>query len=321
MKKLIFTAVFFCLAVIGFSQSDTLFTNKNQKIPCKIFEINEFEIKYRMANMTDGPIYVIDKSTVRKYTLSNGFTEFLKHDEMSLEHEHKEILGNRQVIKIHPFSFATNHLSFAYEKVIKVGMNLDCEVGYLNSELTGSSSNGNVFGAAYYYNNPFFTGAYIKPGMKFFLGQDFSVKGLKYAHPLKGRYFKFDIAVSYVTVRDIQAQIYNNYPTPPTTINTDLNTVAYGAFINYGRQFILGNLFTLDYYVGAGFTGQSYSYSNPSFLATSRYYGDYGRYTYNYGGFIRTPGVGFSVTAGLRLGYIIPDKSTKAKKVDTGKTL
>lgn len=311
MKKIIFSLVFACLALVGFSQSDTLYTIKNQKIPCKIYEINEFEIKYRMANVVDGPIYVVDKTTVRKYTLSNGFTEMLLQDEMSLQNEHREILGSRQVIKVHPFSFSANHISLAYEKVIKVGMNLDVEAGYINSGIT--TNNYNLYGNAYWGSS---SGVYIKPGMKFFLGQDFSVKGLKYAHPLKGRYFKFDLAISYLSFRNVSAYMYNNTYTQPVMVKTDINTIAYGGFVNYGRQFILGNLFTLDYYIGAGVTGQSNSYSNSS---VNTNYGLDARYISNYGGFFRTPGIGLSFTGGFRLGYIIPEKPAKQKSTEFSK--
>ncbi|MGZ3918964.1 MAG: hypothetical protein ACXVC7_01670 [Bacteroidia bacterium] len=314
MKKLI---LFLSFVLTGFSlasQSDTLYTAKKTKIPCKIYEINEYEIKYRRAEAADGPIYVIDKSSIIKYTLSTGFTEMIMRDELSLENEHKEILGNRQVIKIHPFSFVDNHFSMAYEKVIKVGMNLDVEAGYINS---GMSPNQGITGSGPVSQNPFYSGAYLKPGVKFFLGQDFSVRGLKYAHPLKGRYIKLDLAISFVDYQGIQRTIYSGNPYSTTIITTDLKTTAYGGFVNYGRQFILGNILTMDYYVGVGFTGQSYSYTNPNYLQSTMsnygYYNDISQ-VYNYHGFYRFPAVGLSFTAGFRIGYIIPDKKNNTKK-------
>ncbi len=323
MKRLILTSVLFLLCIIGFAQTDTLFTRKGQKISCKIYEIGESEIKYRLATVLDGPIYVVDKSTVVKYTLSNGFTERLRPDELSLENEHQEIIGNREVIKIHPFGFAFDHITLAYEHVIKVGMNLDVEVGYINSSMTNNST----FGYNTVYNNSggpaYSVGGYIKPGIKFFLGQDFSVKGLKYAHPLKGRYIKLDFAFSYLNFQNIESVLYGNNPYPLTgpitytSVTTDLNSIAYGGFVNYGRQFILGNILTLDYYVGLGFTGQSSSYTNPNYLTTINqnygYYNDKPTVS-NYYGFIRVPTIGLSFTAGLRVGYIIPCKKDKKKK-------
>lgn len=289
-------------------------------------EINESEIKYKWAGNIDGPIYFIDKASVIKYALSNGFVERLVPDELSIENEHKEILGNRQVIKISPFSAAFSHISVAYESVIKVGMNLDIEGGYINSEINSDASNMFRTGLN---NSTHNSGVFIKPGIKFFLGEDFSIKGLKYAHPLKGRYVKLDLAISYINFQDLSMVYYsqNNYPyngvQTVRTVYSNLNTVAYGGFVNYGRQFILGNILTLDYYAGIGFTGQTETYSNPDFFTNpfgtgnqqQYYYGNERNYTSNYHGFIRVPTLGLSFTAGFRVGYIIPQKESRKKKV------
>jgi hypothetical protein len=206
-------------------------------------------------------------------------------------------------------------VSIAYEKVIKVGMNLDAEAGYVNSSMTQYQG---LSGHMYGFNAPFVTGAYIKPGMKFFLGQDFAVRGLKYAHPLKGRYIKIDLAFAYLDFQDVSYSIPGYYPNPPTTISSDVRAFSYGGFINYGRQFILGNLFTLDYYFGVGFTGQSVSYSNPGFTTsnnTLRYgYYDFSRSISSYYGFSRIPTFGLSGTCGFRLGYILPSKKSRIEK-------
>jgi hypothetical protein len=283
-------------------------------------------------------VYVINKSSVLKYTLASGFTEAIVPDEMSIEHEHQEIIKNRSVIKIHPFSFANNQISLAYEKVVKVGMNLDLELGYINNNITQNpliNSNNNLFSdytvryynynyyGSYSYFEPkkiFYSGAYIKPGIKFFLGQDYSIKGLKYAHPLKGRYIKLDLALSLLNFKDVQRVDYVQsapFPSVPvtTTITTNIGSLSYGGFINYGRQFILGNLFTLEYYVGLGYTAQSNNYSNSSFLKSGngRNMDDISKRISNYHGFHRTMS-GISGTAGIRLGYILPDKKTKEKE-------
>lgn len=319
MKKILFFLSIIFISGNIFSQADTLYFQKNKKIACKIAEINESEIKYKLAANLDGPLYVVDKSTVIKYTLANGFTEMLVQDELSIENEHKEILGNRRVIKISPFSPAFNHVSFSYESVIKVGMNLDVEAGYINSEI---NPNYKLYGSS----NLTSSGFYIKPGVKFFLGQDFSVKGLKYAHPLKGRYIKLDLAFSYVNYQGLSLMYNNPYYTPSSiTLQTSINTMAYGGFVNYGRQFILGNILTLEYYAGIGFTGQSYSYSNPNYTvnpypATSNYYyvvpnvARESEVASNYYGFLRVPNFGLSFTAGFRIGYIIPNRSQKSNK-------
>ena len=329
MKKTTLVSLLLFISFFSVAQSDTLYMQKNKKVACKIYEIGEYEIKYKRVDALEGPIYFIDKSTVVKYCLASGFCETITFDELSLEHEHKEILGNRQVIKINPFSFAFNHVGVAYEKVIKIGMNLDIEAGYINSNINTSE---NIFGTGN-YSKILKTGFYFKPGVKFFLGQDFAVKGLKYAHPLKGRYIKLDLAISNVNYNDVSrtynsGSIYN--PQTQTysqaysqTVYTDIRTVAYGGFVNFGRQFILGNLFTLEYYYGVGFTAQSISYTNSSFNANP-YGTNYGNNNYpngyipeigntsNYHTFFRNASTGISVTGGFRLGYIIPEHTKKS---------
>ncbi|MCC6369664.1 MAG: hypothetical protein IT236_01525 [Bacteroidia bacterium] len=312
MKKLLFTSIILCLVTVAFAQVDTIYNKKNQKIPCKIVEINDSEIKYKMDNYLDGPTIVINKLLVIKYTLSNGQTEMVIPDEMLVENEHSDILKNRTVLKIHPFSFANNQVSVAYEKVIKVGMNLDVEAGYCNSSINEKS---NLMGT----NRAFYSGAYIKPGIKFFLGQDFSIKGLKYAHPLKGRYIKLDMAFSFLNYQNVN-RYTSNYPNI-TLIQSDLNVMSYGGFVNYGRQFILGNMFTLEYYVGAGFTGLSYTYENSTIIPANNNVYNYnyqmvyleGGNVSNFHGFLRIPSVGLSFTGGFRIGYIIPQKKSSHK--------
>ena len=135
MRKLIITVAVTCAVFSGYAQSDTLYTKKKEKITGKIIEINDVEVKYRLAIAMDGPIYVISREKLIKYTLSNGFSEVLKPDELSIENEHGDIINNRSVIKIHPFSPVNSQLSFAYERVIKVGTNLDVELGYVNNAI------------------------------------------------------------------------------------------------------------------------------------------------------------------------------------------
>lgn len=307
MKKIIYLLLFLCSYVATRSQSDTLYTKNKQKIACKIIEINDVEVKYRLAAAADGPMYVLHREKLMKYTLSNGITEVLVPDEMLIENQHAAIMDRRTVVKISPFSFVNSQISFAYEKVLKVGTNLDVEAGYVNNNINYDYP----LSQNYYYGatRPFYTGAYIKPGVKFFVGQDFSLKGMRYAHPLKGRYIKLDLAASFLKFDNIQMMTYTQYNLPPEIYKTNVTTFAYGAFVNYGRQFILGNILTLEYYIGVGFTSASTTYSNAEYKRAAG-----GRENFNvsnYHGFMRTPGLGISGTAGFRIGYILPERKAK----------
>ena len=105
----------------------------------------------------------------------------------------------------------------------------------------------------------------------------------------------------------------------------NINVFAYGGMLNYGRQFILGNVMTFEYYIRVGATLQSSFYQNPETTTstfvydpnTGGYYPQYPNYYYgngdannisNYHAFFRVPNVGLSGTFGIRLGFLVPEK-------------
>ncbi len=337
MKKFGFFFLLMVAIFAGYSQSDTLYTKSQKKIPCKIAEIGDTELKYKLLNNLDGPLYSIPLSKIYRYTLANGESIEVLPDALSIETQHQEILHAKSVLKVHPFSFVNNHISFAYEQIIKMGTNLDVEAGYINNKIMPNASSGSNFTNS--YGDPAFqSGFYLKPGIKFMLGQDYTLKGMKYAHPLKGRYFRIDAVLSYLNYQDATQtinQTYNSNPVYPytstittTTRNSNINSFAFGGMINYGRQFILGNIMTFEYYVGAGVTGQSNSNSNDKITTTTYvydpnnptptpyppYYGNSeASQISNYHGFFRLPGVGISGSFGIRLGYIVPEKKPLPK--------
>ncbi len=323
MKKVVTLFLIF-ISVSCFSQSDTLYLLSNKKITCKILEINDLEIKYKPETKGEGPLYIIDKTTVLKYTLANGFTELilkketvLINNEMPAEQVRKEIAGNWEVIKLSPFSVAFSHISIAYERVIKKGMNLEITCGYSNSGINPDELK--LFKTGY-SKGSHYAGAFIKPGIKFFFGDEFSDKNIKYVHPLKGNYVKLDLGVSYLNAKNLTAT-YSMYTSTTgvvsQTTNSNLTTIAYGGFVNYGRQAILSNVLTMECYVGIGFTGKSETYSNPAFFTSpfpqNAYTEDKNSYTSDYHGFLRVPTLGLSFTAGFNIGYIIPQKNRNKK--------
>jgi hypothetical protein len=142
----------------------------------------------------------------------------------------------------------------------------------------------------------------MQAGVKFLLGQEYYIKGMKYAHPLKGRYIRIDAIASDLSLKNIYGY---SYYTPVNGVYTQQtvngNAFGYGLFVTYGRQWILGNMFTLDYYIGLGASGVSASYSNASAGNSVRLLENN---VYNYYGFLRAAGP-FSATYGLTLGYIL----------------
>lgn len=311
MKKIIFSLALTCLTFIGISQTDTLYTLKRQKIPCKIYELSDTEIKYRVS-YSDGPVIVTDKINFYKYVLANGYTEIIATNDLYPGYNPIETQTQSQVIKIHPFCFANNQVSLSYEKIIKSEVHLDIEGGYINSSINEFPLFGENFN-----QKSFNSGMYIKPGIKFMLKPTYITKGMRYSHPLKGNYVKLDIALSMINFKDVQNFVFTQGPNGPgySVVYSDVNTFAYGGFVNFGNQTVLANMLTLDFYGGFGFTAQSNSFSNQAFNSSANFTNADGARIYNYHSFLRVPYVGLSFTGGFRIGYIIPEQGNRKSKV------
>jgi hypothetical protein len=152
-------------------------------------------------------------------------------------------------------------------------------------------------------------GAAVRVGPKFLLGQDYYMKGMKYAHPMKGRYFKPEVIFTGFTVRGLKKTIYNPYPTPPTDVYSDLRVGAISLMLNYGRQFILGNSMTVAYSIGGGYAITSAKYTNPDYeKAISRQYYYYrderNSYTQNLFSHLRIGNSPFIISTTVTLGYV-----------------
>lgn len=294
----------------AFAQTDTLVTRQGAKIPCKILEIGEDEIKYKKAENIDGPTYSTSKNKLKEMIFANGTREFLKTDELALDNRSTpELLSETRVVKLEPFSPFLNYICVGYEQMLKVGTNLEFKLGYVNS---GINSNNRYN----YYNSNGPTGGFVKAGVKFLLGQDFVMRGIKYAHPLKGRFIRLDVDLVALNFQNLQNNYYvpynNGYSGYFVHTTSNMNAYSYGFFVTYGRQFVLGDIMTLDYYVGLGASGQSVNYTNPGFLGNNSYSElNLGNYYSHY----RSPS-SFSGQFGLTLGYIVKKKPALGLKSD-----
>jgi len=232
---------------------DTLVTKKNE-----ITKVTESDFEYRRTMEADGPVYTVSRDKIREIRWGNGSREMVLADEMDVNQE-KAILDKRSDIQFHFFSVVTDKLTFTYEHAIKVGTNLEITAGIINNKM-GLSVNGSNSG-------PLTDGGIVGVGVKFLLGQDYYVKGMKYAHPLKGRYIKPEILYAGFIQHGV---VSGYYPGPygsvgqPYITDQKINSVA--ILFNYGRQFILGNILTVGYSVGIGYSinGMTSSSNTPA---------------------------------------------------------
>lgn len=273
MKTFIFAFLLTILSTVIYAQ-DSLFTKKGNIIPCVITEIGIDEIKYKTYDNVDGPNYVIRKTDVSKIVYKNGKTEVFLPDEMDMNKE-EEIIDKNQSIKFSFLSPLYDHLEFTYERKLKMTKNLEVKFGYV-----GLGKESWIFGTTR-------QGGYIAGGVKFLLGQDYYIKGMKYAHPLKGSYLKPELTVSIIDFNNNASSTYN--------YSYRKSLVAFNVI--YGKQYILGNVLTFDFHFGVGFGISSvYNETNSQFT-------DYG-FT-NYGGCVYlSDDFPMTLTSSLMIGYI-----------------
>jgi hypothetical protein len=187
-------------------------------------------------------------------------------------------------IKFHFFSPLTHKLAFTYEWMVKPGFNWEAGIGIVGP---GVGITDQALGVT-----P--RGFYLRTGPKFLLGSssDIEIDGARYAHPLKGRYFKIE-ALLYTLSKSYQ-QAVSNGP------NVDVVSNYNGAALNliYGRQYIFGNFITVGWYFGVGYGAESKTstYSSNNLIL------DYDPIRYSHTYFGSTFPLDY--TAGFNVGYI-----------------
>lgn len=234
MKKY-FKLLFAALMISSLaSYSQDIIRTKSDTIRAKVVEIGIDEIKYKDYNNLEGPVIVIAKNHVYEITYENGIKFLVSPDPYDASPA-VNVRKKTHAIKFEFFSPLTNKIAFAYETMLKVGTNLEFKAGVIGPGTGQNSQNA--------------SGLFIKAGVKFLTSPTYVRNGVKYAHGLKGFYIKPELIYNTYTKDE-----YINYYIYPYTLQTQKVRYTNGAVnIVFGMQHILGNIVTLDYYLGTGY--------------------------------------------------------------------
>lgn len=259
-------------SVVAFAQ-DKIYKRNNEVIICEITELGEDEVKYTMEE-TDDLVYVIDKDRIEKIVFESG-KEMVFHGKMN---DPELYLGqNKNAFKVGMFSPMTGALSLGYERSLKPGASVEGTLGLIGVGIEEAR-----------YDNP--VGAYIKAGYKFINTPDFALKGMRYSHVLKGGYVKPEFAFSTYQ-RDMS--LYNGQT--GTYTESRENIVAGALILNFGKQWVMSNVFLIDLYGGIG-----YGFDN---MKSKQNYYDYYGPSYHYG-FTVGGEIPLAFTAGFKVGFL-----------------
>jgi hypothetical protein len=77
--KLLSASMLFLIMLVNncFAQ-DTIYMRNDQRIACTIVEVTTTEVKYKKLELSDGPVYIENKSSVALIRYKNGFIDVFK---------------------------------------------------------------------------------------------------------------------------------------------------------------------------------------------------------------------------------------------------
>lgn len=224
---------------------DTLYMRTGEKIAGKVEEIGLDEIKYRISSDGGGVLVVVAKREVRSIKLSRGQEITVSDDPMDIGYSTKQ-LEKRDAIKFDFLSPTLQHVTIGYEHVFKPWMNGEVKLGWIG--LGGDQRT--VLSNSTKPNS----GMLAKVGMKFLSTPNYVVRGMRMAHPLKGKYIKPEIMFSTVST----TQGYTYYDPYGYWGDQDQKVQYTNLAFNVvlGWQTMMGAGLTFDMYFGLGYGTQ-----------------------------------------------------------------
>lgn len=267
--------IFVGLAYAQKEYNDKLVKRDGKTVMCRIIEIGDDEIKYNEEGLREDIVIGIDKSKVAMIVFADG--KELRIDNAMGVYEDLST-QNKNALKFNLFLPVSGGYALTYERSLKPARSFEAEIGII-----AKGKNNDL-------NMPEAHGLFIKAGYKMMRSPDFYMRGLKYAHILKGSYIKPEIVLTSFSYSKNNIGYYENQG------DITGSTTKLAVMVNAGKQIIYSNAFAVDFYFGAGYTiGKLDSDLNYyAFTATS-------------------DDVSLVVTGGVRVGFLFGQKSHKHK--------
>lgn len=298
MKTTFLLFILILIAGLSLKAQDKIYRKNGKILEVKIIEIGSTDIKYKLLNDPDGPVYVLETDRVKKIITADGkvltFSDNLK-DKESYEGQ------LTKAIKINFFSPLYGYTEFGFEKSVGVGKSYEVSIGIIG---LGKSESLNF----YDYGSSNSTnakkgqgGGFISAGYKFNKLPDFIFFGrTKMSHLMQGTYFKPTVYVGHykenivVTKANVSQSVLSKQNVTFSALQLEL-----------GKQRVFGEKFILDTYFGIGYgidnKKETYQYENLN--GNFQYYNDYSAYNYANTRAGKSPSISFSF--GIKFGVLI----------------
>ena len=226
-------------------------------------EIGFEEIKYTLSEFGPDLQFGILKSKVDKIIFEDGKEMLIDHLEFARETSEMNsadlfLVQRKNAFKMAFFSPLTGVTAFSYERALKPGRSMEFTLSLIGLG----------------FNNPEdAAGLGLKAGYKFIRSPDHYIRGMRYAHILKGAYVKPECSFAMYTLR---------------SKNEDVVKAA--LMVNIGKQWVFSDIFLVDLYIGGGYGMTSSRIEDPE---------------YPHDFIVVDPEFPLALDAGFRLGFLI----------------
>lgn len=286
MKHLYF--LFASLFIVYTIQAqDKIFRKNGQVVKAKIIEVGTSEIKYKLPNNAESPIYVLEKERIIKIQYENGTVEKMTADLKDPE----QYMGQlRKAVKIDFFGPLLGYTQFTYEKGTGIGKSYELSLGIIGAGKTQTVDyNYNSNSLQSKNKNQF--GVFVAGGYKFNKLPDFLFGRTRFTHLMQGSYAKPVIYIGNYSENRVTYKGNNQYV-------AERRNTTFGALqVELGKQWVFGEKFLIDAYWGLG-----YGFDNKT--DNSQYsYNDYTAYNYANARVGKSPGL--STTFAIKIGLLI----------------
>jgi hypothetical protein len=243
MKKALFLLILPVLFAISATAQDKIYKKKGTVLKVKILEVGLDEVKYRIFDDPNGPIYVIDKEQILKVEMEDGKTETYQTALTDLNNytDHR-----KHALKVGFLAPLNGYLPITYERNLGVGKAVEFTLGIIGAGKNEVLYTEQIVSGQFKEIKRDQLGFHVAAGYKFNKLPTFFNRGVRMSHIMQGFYVRPTVNLGYYTD--------NGYVYKNTTPTTEKRNVAFGALtIDIGQQWVFANRFLLDLYVGFGY--------------------------------------------------------------------
>ncbi|MGE5406533.1 MAG: hypothetical protein ACM3NR_02375 [Methanosarcina sp.] len=281
MKFRIVFIMLLALAANVANAQDQIVRRNGEIIKATVKEIGTTEIKYIKEDINKDVIFSIDNALVDKIIFADGKEYPIDHQSSNMETTEQNsddlfLMQRKNALKLDFISTIFNTTSLTYERCLKPGGSVEFTIG--------------AIGLGFSENADDAAGVLFKGGYKFLKSPDHYLRGMRYAHILKGRYAKmeFDFATFNCNTYEY-GYLGRNVPTRQTVTKWAL-------LIVMGSQSVFSDSFVIDTYLGVG-VGKS----NKDIFSSDVPHG-----------FVAAEGdTPIAASAGLRIGFLLGRHNSK----------